>query len=228
MLEQARINVVYQIWEDGLQLNMTAWKVPLTVGCLATFLLIGVFPVQAQKLPERWGLDQAHSKAIFVVIHDGIAPVTGWFNKVRGTVSYDGKNLQTAKVTAHIDANSLDSGSKMRDFHLRSEHFFDVKQYPDISFVSTTIKPISPGKFQMIGDLTIRNVKKKVTLDCSGPRGPLFDKDHKQYRIGVSAKTKLNKKDFGMVWNREVSKGFFLVADEAEISLEIECAGVAN
>lgn len=180
------------------------------------------------KVPTRWGLDQSHCKAIFVVLHDGIAPVTGWFNKVRGSLTYDGKNITKAKVIAHIEADSLNSGSNMRDFHLKSEHFFDVKKFPDISFESSAVVPLSQGKFKMTGDLTIRGTKKKVSLDCQGPTGPIFDKEHKQYRIGVIARTKLSKKDFGMTWNREVAKGFFLVADNAEITLEIECVGIPD
>lgn len=172
---------------------------------------------------NKWGLDPTHCKAIFVTMHNGaLAPVTGWFDKIRGTIDYDGKNLAKAKVMAHIETDSIDSGSNFRDMHLRSEHFFDVKKFPDISFESKSVKPVSPGKFKMTGDLTIRNIKKSVVLDCTGPTGPVFDKDHKQSLIGVTAKTKINRKDFGMTWNREVDKGVFMVSDQAEITLEIE------
>lgn len=195
----------------------------IAAAVLTTVLICGTSgSAQKEKVSARWGLDQAHCKAIFVVTHDGLAPVTGWFNKMRGKVEYDGKNLNKAKVSAHIETDSLNSGSNMRDFHLKSEHFFDVKKYPDMSFESTEIKQLSPGKFKMTGTLEMRGIKKKVVLDCQGPKGPIVD-DHKQTRIGFTAKTKLNKKDFGMIWNREVTKGVFLTGDEADISLEIEC-----
>lgn len=204
------------------QILMNRAKVQVGAALLSLSMITAAAVESANKPANRWGLDQTHCKAMFTVSHEGLAPVTGWFNKVRGSLDYDGKNLAKAKITAHIETASLNSGSDLRDFHLKSEHFFDVKQFPDISFESTEVKPLAPGKFKMTGNLEIRGIKKKVTLDCQGPTGPIVD-DHKQTRIGVTAKTKLNKKDFGMVWNREVAKGVFLVADDAEINLEIEC-----
>lgn len=174
---------------------------------------------------SSWGLDPSHCKAIFVSTHDGLSPVTGWFDKVRGALEYDGKNLSKAHIIAHIETASIDSGSEMRDFHLRSENFFDVKNFPEMAFESKVITPTAPGKFKMTGILEIRGIKKTVVLDCQGPTGPIVD-DHKQKLIGVVAKTRINKKDFGMTWNREVAKGVFMVSDQVDITLEIEAVQV--
>lgn len=176
---------------------------------------------QSANAVQGYGLDQSHCKAIFVVSHDGLAPVTGWFKKISGGVQYDDKNLKNAKVTAYIETNSLDTGSFARDFHLKSEHFFDVKNHPQIIFESTSVKPIAPGHFEVIGKLKIKDISKTVTLDCRGPKGPITD-ERKQRRLGLTATTKVNRKDFGMVWNREVSPGIFMVGDIVDISLELE------
>ena len=194
---------------------------------LTAFLAALICSAPAIAKPMKWGLDKTHCKAIFVSMHDGsLCPVTGWFDSIRGSVEYDGKDLSKAKVSAYIEANSLDSGNSVRDMHLKSEHFFAVQKYPDISFESKSITPVSPGKFKMTGDLTIRGIKKTVVLDCLGPTGPIMDNDHKQTRIGVTAKTKINKKDFGMTWNHEVARGVNMVSEQAEISLEIEAIQV--
>ncbi|MBX9686898.1 MAG: YceI family protein [Candidatus Obscuribacterales bacterium] len=197
---------------------MKLWSLSLAV--LFSFLtLTTLLPARAEL--SSWGYDQDHCKAIFVVTHAGLAPVTGWFKKIRGRVEFDSANLKNSRVKAKIETESLDSGSHFRDFHLKSEHFFDIKNFSVISFESTEIKPLGPGKFQMTGTLEIRGIKKTVVLDCQGPRGPIFD-DHKQDRMGFSARTKINRKDFGMDWNREVAKNVLMLGDLAEINLEIE------
>lgn len=175
----------------------------------------------AYSATEAWALDQQHCKAIFAVKHYGLAPVTGWLNKVYGTVKYDPNDLKKATVKAFIESNSINSGSGPRDFHLRSEHFLDVKKYPLINFDSTEVKPLGKGKFQMIGTLSIKDVKKKVLLDCTGPTGPITDEKN-QKRVGFTGKTTINRKDFGIVWNRDAGQGLFMVADQIDIVLEIE------
>ena len=176
----------------------------------------------AQRKNKDWMMDQAHCKVIFVCGHDGLAPVTGWFDRIMGGAKYDGKNLQNAQVVASIEVDSLDSGCPPRDYHLKSADFFDAKQFPLISFHSTAIKPVKPGKFKMEGDIEIREIKKHVVLDCTGPVGPVREDERKIKRLGFTAKTTINRKDFGIKWNREVSKGVFMVADNVDITLEIE------
>ncbi len=200
--------------------------IPITI--FAALLLSNIGFVTAKPEANLWSLDQTHCKAIFAATHDTLSPVTGWFDNVSGTVEYDGKNLATAKVLAYINTDSLDSGSQLRDMHLRSEHFFDVKKYPIMEFRSTKITPTGSGKFKMQGDLKIRGISKSVSLDCEGPKGPVYDDSHKQTYIGITAKTKINKNDFGMTWNRDVAKGIKMVSDEAQITLEIEAVKVSR
>lgn len=174
---------------------------------------------------ERWAFEKTHCKAVFVINHDGLAPTTGWFNNVFGNIEFDPKDLKAAHVKAYIMTDSLNSGLPMRDLHLRSDDFFDVKKFPEMTFDSTEVKPVAPGKLKVIGNLKIKNITKQVTLDCQGPTGPIHD-DHNLTRIGIVGKTTINRKDFGIVWNREVAKGVFMVADTADITLEIEAVKI--
>lgn len=169
-----------------------------------------------------WVQDTPHCKAIFRVGHDNsIATVTGWFSRMVCMLNFDGKNLKDASVTAKISVSSLATGSDARDQHLLSQHFLDQEQFPYIKFKSTAIKPGAAGRFKMTGDLEIKGKKKSVTLDCTGPRGPVKG-DNEKTRIGFNATTHLNRKDFDVSWNRIVSPGVTMVADDAEITLEME------
>ncbi len=170
---------------------------------------------------DSWGFDQAHSKAIFVVSHDGLVPVTGWFDKIMGGLDFDSKDLSKSKIIAYVEANSLNSGVFARDFHLKSADFFDVQKYPLMKFESSSIKTISPSKFKLEGNLEIHGVSKKVILDCDGPFGPIID-EHEKPRIAVQAKTVLNRQDFGIKWNRILAKGVSMVGDKVEVRLELE------
>ena len=200
--------------------DKTATK-SLLAGC-AIFLLQSIsFNQSATAATEAWALDQQHCKAIFTVKHYGLAPVTGWLNKVYGTAKFDPKDMKKSSVKAFIESTSINSGSGPRDFHLRSEHFLDSSKFPLINFDSTEVKPQGKGKFQLIGTLSLRDKKKTVVIDCTGPVGPITD-EKKQKRMGFTGKTTINRKDFGIVWNREASPGLFMVADQIDIVLEIE------
>lgn len=177
---------------------------------------------RAQQPSQKWTHDAAHCKAIFRVGHDsGVGCVTGWFNKMLSSLEFDGKNLATAKVRTTIFTESLTTGSDIRDRHLKTDHFFDVEKYPSMKFRSSSITPVAPGKFKMTGELEIKGRKKTVTFDCVGPKGPVLG-DNDQTRIGVIATTKLNRKDFDVAWNREVSPGIFMVGDDVDVTLEME------
>lgn len=196
--------------------------VTFSVCFLTTVLSTAVSPVMAVENRQLWVQDTPHCKAIFKVGHDNnITSVTGWFSRVTGTLTYDGKNLKDASVEARILVDSLSTGNEARDQHLLSENFFDQAKFPFIKFKSTSVSPVSAGKFKVTGDLEIKGKKKVVTLECIGPRGPVLG-DNNRTRVGFNATTKINRKDFGVSWNREVSPGVFMVADDVDITLELE------
>lgn len=162
-------------------------------------------------------IDPMHSKVGFEVPHLVISTVEGKFTKVEGSINLD-KNFKNSIVQAKIDANSIDTGVGQRDDHLRSADFFNVKENPNLEFKSTAISG-SPEKFKLTGDLTIRGVTRKVTLD-SKYLGTVVD-GYGNEKVAIQAKTKINRKDFGLTWNNAVEAGP-VVGDEISIDLRIQ------
>ena len=178
--------------------------------------------VSGQALAQQatWTIDTAHSSAQFSVRHMMVATVRGEFANTKGTVTWDGKNLASAVVEATIDAASISTREPKRDAHLRSADFFDVEKYPTLTFKSTRIEPVSPGKFRMAGDLTMRGVTKPVIFDVDGPTQAVKDNRGNQ-RVGASATATINRKDFGLTWNAALETGGVVVSDEVKITLDV-------
>ena len=144
-----------------------------------------------------WQIDPNHTSAQFAVKHLAVSTVRGAFMKVSGSAQYDPADPSKDSVDITIDANSVDTRVQMRDNDLRSPNFLDVQKYPTITFKSKQVKTAGDGKLQMVGDLTIHGVTKEVVLDVDGPSAPIKDPWGNQ-RIGASASTKVNRKDFGV------------------------------
>ncbi len=162
-----------------------------------------------------WQIDPKHSSAEFAVRHLAVSTVRGAFTKVSGSVQYDPADPSKDSINVTIDANSVDTRVEARDNDLRSPHFLDVQKYPTITFKSKQVKSAGEGKLQIIGDLTIHGVAKQVTLDVDGPSAPIKDPMGNQ-RIGASASTKINRKDFGV----DGAPG--IVGDDITITIDTE------
>lgn len=170
-----------------------------------------------------WKIDTAHSDASFSVRHMMISNVKGHFSKVTGTVDYDGKDLKNLKIDAQIDVASVDTGDKGRDEHLKGADFFDAAKYPTITFKSTKVKSSSKGKFSVTGELTMHGVTKEVTLAVEGPAPEI--KDQKGgIKTGASATAKINRKDFGLTWNKAMDGGGVMIGEEIPVTIEVEAA----
>lgn len=174
---------------------------------------------QTQEKTQIFGLDPAHTTAEFVVRHLMITKVRGRFTKLDGRIEVGpGGDLPTL-VTATIDATSIDTREEQRDAHLRSADFFDVDKFPTLTFESTRIYG-SPDDFTIDGKLTIRGVTRDVSLAAefegraNDPWGGT--------RIGYSAHTTINRKDFGLAWNAALETGGVVVGDEVRIELNVE------
>jgi len=170
--------------------------------------------------PIAYTIDPAHSTAGFNVRHLMVSNVRGEFSKVTGTVVIDPSSPEKSKVKAHIDATTIHTRDEQRDAHLKSADFLDVEKYPEITFVSRKITG-GNGEWKVTGDLTIHGVTKEVTLDAEGP-APEAKDPWGNVKSGASASTKINRKDFGLVWNMALETGGVLVADEIAITLEVE------
>jgi polyisoprenoid-binding protein YceI len=185
-----------------------------------------VYPVLAQTPapnppagPNTWNVDTAHSAAGFSVKHMMVSTVRGTLGPVKGTIDYDGKSVESIKADITIIAtpNTANDG---RDKDLKSPNFFDVAQFPTVIFKSKRVEPAGPGKFKLIGDLTMHGVTKEVTLNAEGP-SPVLKQPDGALRIGASASTTVNRKDFGMQWNRMVEAAP-VVSDEVQITIDVE------
>jgi len=162
-----------------------------------------------------WQIDPNHSSAQFSARHLAVSTVRGAFTKVSGSAQYDPSDPTKDSLTATIQASSVDTRVEMRDNDLRSPNFLDAQKFPTITFQSKQVKSGGSGKLQITGDLTIHGVTKEVTLDVEGPAAPIKDPWGNQ-RIGASASTKINRKDFG------VNGAPGVVGDDINITIDVE------
>lgn len=165
-------------------------------------------------------IDSAHSSAQFSVRHLMISNVRGEFKKVNGTIVYDPQNLAASKIDAVIDANSISTREEKRDAHLRTPDFFDTAKYPTITFKSKSFQKVN-GKLQIKGDLAMHGVTKEVVLEVDGPTSELKDPQGNT-RIGASASTKINRKDWGLTYNSALETGGVVIGEEVTITLDIQ------
>src|SRR5574341_1646415 len=168
----------------------------------------------------EYQIEPVHSSAYFSVRHLMVSNVRGEFAKVTGTVVYDPKNLKASSVEATIDATSINTHEPKRDDHLKSPDFFDVANFPTLTFQSKRVEKAGKGKLRVRGDLTIRGVTREVVLAVEGPVPEV--KMGPNLKSGASASTTINRKDFGLNWNRALEAGGWVVGDEVKITLEIE------
>jgi len=184
-----------------------------TAAALAVLL-----PVLALAAPTTWKPDVAHSSVGFAVKHLVFSTVKGGFGKYDATITLD-EDLTKSSVEATIDATSIDTREPNRDNHLRSPDFFDVAKYPTLTFKSTKVEKAGADALKVTGELTIHGVTKPAVLavtptpEYKGPKG--------EARRSFSATTKINRKDFGLAWNKALEVGP-IVGDEVTIELELE------
>jgi polyisoprenoid-binding protein YceI len=167
-----------------------------------------------------WKLDPAHSSAEFKVKHMMISNVKGSFSGLAGVLTEHTVDSTLSSVQASVPVATITTGDPQRDAHLKSADFFDAEKYPTLNFSST--KVVHKGDaYEVTGDLTIRGVTKPVTFAVDGPSAPGKD-PWGNTRIGLSATTKINRKDFGLAWNAALETGGFLVGDEIAITLDVQ------
>ncbi len=189
-------------------------------------LIASVAAIFALALPlvasaSTWTIDPEHSNVGFKVRHLMVSNVRGNFEKHSGTVDINDKDITKSKVAVTIDTASLNTNVAKRDTHLRSADFFDAAKYPTMTFVSKRVAKAGKDRLKVTGDLTLHGVTREVVLDVEGPS--LESKDPwGNVRRGASASTTINRKDFGLLWNKALESGGVVVGDEVTITLEIE------
>jgi len=175
-----------------------------------------------------WTFEPGHTAAEFRVRHMMVTWVRGSFRDVRGTIKGDLDDPANISIEIEIDASGVWSGVPMRDEHLKSESFLDVKNYPKITFKSTKVEKVDENNFKVTGDLTIKGVTKEVVLDTEylgSWETPFWenkvDKGPKT-RIGFTATTKINRQDFGVSWQDKLDKGGVVAGDDLFITIDAE------
>lgn len=191
----------------------------LLVVTLAALPLFAQEVQTAAPVTESWTIDKSHSTAEFKVRHL-MANVGGRFNDFDAVIHLDRTNAANSSVEFTIQATSIDTGNKNRDEHLRSPDFFDVAKFPTISFKSVSIRERSKDLYDVTGDLTMHGVTKRITLPVQflgfgrGPGG--------SEKAGFEITTTLNRKDFGVVWNRNLDEGGVLLGDDVKVTINLE------
>lgn len=181
-------------------------------------------PPPAPAGDDIWTIDTSHTSAHFTVRHMLVSTVPGQLGPVVGWVRYDGKNPSSIAVNVAIDVTNVNTQNAGRDRHLRTDDFFNVEQFPDMTFVSTRVEGVRQGGFKLIGDLTIRGVTKEVVLDVDGPHGPVQRAANRPPVVGATATTTINRKDFGVKYNALIEAGGAVVSDEVKVTINIEAA----
>jgi len=185
---------------------------------LTALLALGV-ALPAGAATDTWTVDKEHSTVSFQVRHF-VTKVRGQFDAFQGTVLLDPQHPEAGSVEFTIDAKSIDTDSPKRDEHLRSPDFFDVANNPQITFKSRKVVPLAPGRFAVAGTLTMRGVAREVTLPVeligttNDPWGNV--------RAGFATALTLDRKDYGINWNKALDTGGAVLGDEVEIDIQLE------
>ena len=167
-----------------------------------------------------WEIDPAHSEAIFSVKHMMFSTVRGHFNVLSGHLHIDEEHPENSWVDAQVDANSVDTRDEKRDGHLRSPDFVDAEHYPILTFKSTKVEKVGGNEYRVLGDLTMHGVTKPVVFKAEyngqgkNPWGLQV--------AGLSAKSKVNRKDWGLNWNAALESGGVLVSEDVNIEIDLE------
>lgn len=170
---------------------------------------------------STWEIDPAHTTAQFTVRHMMMTDVRGVFEKIAGVINLDEKDLTHSTIDITIDATTISTREPKRDAHLKSADFFDVAKNPTVTFKSTKIENASKGKFKVTGDLTMHGITRSVTLDASA-LSPVGKDPYGRSVRAASATATINRKDWGLLWNKALETGGFLVGDEVKLQIDAE------
>lgn len=185
-------------------------------------LMVGLVltAVSSASWAANYKLDESHTQVGFKIKHLVISTVSGRFNKFNGAFEFDSKSGEIKNLNVDIEASSIDTNEPDRDKHLKSADFFDIEKHPKLIFVSKKTITESGKPTKLEGELTIHGIKKNVTLelDYKGSTTDPWGND----RIAFDASTKVNRKDFGLKWNKNLDKGGLMIDDEVKIQIEGE------
>lgn len=182
--------------------------------------LLGFFPLSVEAETARWDIDPDHSVIEFRVSHMVVSKTSGRFLDYRGFVEMDTDAKTLKAIEATINAESINTNQEKRDMHLRNADFLDVKRFPTMTYKMKSYQK-QGDTYKVIGDFTLRGVTKEITL--IGTFNGVTKDPWGNTRAGFTAEGTLNRKDYGMIWNKTLDNGGLVVGDEVQIRLDIEC-----
>ncbi|MCB0447403.1 MAG: YceI family protein [Gelidibacter sp.] len=166
----------------------------------------------------KWAIDPTHSEITFKVKHLMISNVKGEFRTFQAII--DGEDFTNSTISANIDASSISTNNNDRDTHLKSPDFFEVEKYPEITFVSTSLKKVDDNEYELVGNLTMKGITKEIKLNTEF--GGFMKDPYGNEKAGFSINGKLNRKDFGLNWNAALETGGVMVGNEIKINAEVQ------
>ncbi len=185
-------------------------------------LALGLVATPALAHAADYAVDPTHSSASFTVKHMMVSTVRGEFGKISGTASWSKPDYSDAKVEITIDATSIDTREPKRDAHLKSPDFFDTAKFPTLTFKSKRVTAgKSAGHVTLVGDLTMHGVTKEVSFDVTGPSQEMKT-PFGTIAVGAEATARINRKDFGLNWNKALEAGGVLVSENVDIDVYLE------
>ncbi len=185
-------------------------------------ITIGIFfALISSAMAATWKIDPDHSEANFAIKHMAISKVKGSFSSVTGKIIFNNSTTNPFLLEITIEAASIDTGVEKRDIHLKSPDFFDVNKYSTLHFISKKVTPIGQGKYEITGDLSMHGVTKELSLTLEGLEGEAKD-PWGNLRKGAHITGKINRKDYGIVYNVVLESGNILIGETADISVDLE------
>jgi polyisoprenoid-binding protein YceI len=169
----------------------------------------------------KWVLDPMHSEVQFKVKHLVISTVTGFFKSFEGSLETENEDFTGANITFSLDVNSIDTNQDQRDGHLKSADFFDAEKYPKISFKSTSFTK-DGDDYKLVGDLTIKDVTKPVTLTVE--HGGIAGDFYGNTKAGFEITGKINRKEFGLTWDGVTVAGSIVVGEDIKLIINVQFA----
>ncbi len=185
-----------------------------------------IFLFSSYGFAAQWDIDAAHASARFKIRHMTVSNVSGEITGMKGTFKVDDKDTTQMSLEGSLDMNTINTSNKDRDNHLKAADFFDVNKFPKSTFKTKSITKNEGDKVTLVGDLTMHGVTKEVTVE--GELTPALKDPFGKIRRGLSGTTKINRKDFGISWNKILDNGGLALGDTVEVNLEIELTQTAK
>lgn len=192
-----------------------------TVKLITMFFAVLIFSVTAHS-QTKWSLDNSHSNVKFTVTHLVISEVDGYFKTFDGSMVSSKPDFTDAKIEFSVDVNSINTDNEMRDNHLKGDDFFNAEKFPKMKFTSLEFKKINDKKYELTGNLTIRDVTKKVKFDVV--YGGQTKDPWGNQKAGFKAKTTVNRLEYGLKWNTLTEAGGAVVGPDVDITINVEFA----